>query len=479
MGAGGRHFLDPFAMLRRGRTENHNVGLRLFEALAVVGKTAFTRNAQFVNRFFHPFGFFVADPDDFGARMFCRKAQQVAHVKVIEIDARNFPAFGFHDAEFLAALRPASQQYFSTFVIGSRHRFDQNRGMNRRSFLEAGFAVASLTPLVQRLHAAATTQTSGPRIKIGFMGASHSHAFEKVRLAKESTDFELIGIHDAAEAVRQRFATSGVRFISQETLLNEAEVIAVESAVQDHARHAELALLAGKHVHLEKPPSDSLAAFQKLIHLAREKQRLLQVGYMWRFNPGINAALEAARNGWLGNVYLVRATINTSLSAGQRREVAQFRGGTMFELGSHVIDPVVRLLGRPEKVTSFLNHHGDEDDRLADNTVAVLEFSKTLAIITSATMQPGAGAHRFFEILGANGSALVKPIEQPVLHVDLAKAAGPYAAKAQMITFPPYKRYVAELVELAQAIRQARPLVVTPQEDLAVQEALLRACEMN
>ena len=43
---------------------------------------------------------------------------------------------------------------------------------------------------------------------------------------------------------------------------------------------------------------------------------------------------------------------------------------------------------------------------------------------------------------------------------------------------PEYKRYVPEFAELAQAIRANQPLSVTPEEDLLVQETLMRACDM-
>ncbi len=351
--------------------------------------------------------------------------------------------------------------------------------MNRRSFLKASATAASVAQFSRTLLAAETPKPARERIKIGFFGASHSHAFEKVKLVKESSDFELIGVCDDSASVRRRFDNQGVQFLSENELLTQAQIVAVESAVKDHARHAKLALSAGKHVHLEKPPADNLQAFRELVQLAAEKKLLLQMGYMWRFNPGINAAIQAARQGWLGEIYLVRATINTAITAEQRSEWAQFHGGTMFELGSHVIDPVVRLLGRPDKVTTFLKKHGRFDDTLSDNTVVVLEFPHALGVVTSATLQPGAGAHRFFEILGTNGTALVKPIEQPILQIDLAKAAGPYPAKTQAVNFPPYKRYVAEFRELAESFRERGSLTVTPQEDFLVQETLLRACEMN
>ena len=148
----------------------------------------------------------------------------------------------------------------------------------------------------------------------------------------------------------------------------------------------------------------------------------------------------------------------------------------MFELGCHLIDAVVRTLGKPEKLTPHLQRRGGDD--LADNCVTVFEFAKAQAIVTSATIQPNAFAHRSFEILGTNGTARVQPIEPPTLMFDLAKAAGSYQAGAQHIEMPTYRRYLPEFTELAASVRSGQPLSVSPETELIVQETLLRACEM-
>jgi predicted dehydrogenase len=189
--------------------------------------------------------------------------------------------------------------------------------------------------------------------------------------------------------------------------------------------------------------------------------------------------LEAARKGWLGDIYLVRGTINTQIPGERRPDWAEFKGGALFELGCHLIDPMVRLLGRPEKVTPSLNKHGNFTDTLADNTLAVFEYPKALAVISSSTLQPAAGPHRSFEILGTRGTVRINPIEPPGMQVDLSAAAGPYQKGSQVVKLPEYKRYVAEFAELAQAIREKKTLSTTPEEERLVQETLLRACGMR
>ncbi len=313
------------------------------------------------------------------------------------------------------------------------------------------------------------------KLKMGFLGTGHAHFREKHKVIAESG--ELIGLCEEDAVVRAK-GPADARWMSAEQLFAEADVVVVESPVKDHARDAKRALLAGKHVHLEKPPADTLPAFRELLQLAADRKRLLQVGYMWRSHPGINAALEAARRGWLGEVYLVRATMNTQASPGQRRDWARFRGGAMFELGCHLIDAVVRLLGKPLRITPHLQHAAMLDDELTDNTVAVFEYPRALAIVTSAPLQPNAGPQRFFEVLGTNGTARVQPLEPPALTFDLAKDAGPYAAGKQDVKLPAYRRYVDEFIALTAAIREGRALPVSAEMELDVQESLLRACEM-
>ena len=73
---------------------------------------------------------------------------------------------------------------------------------------------------------------------------------------------------------------------------------------------------------------------------------------------------------------------------------------------------------------------------------------------------------------------MVRPIQPPALEIDLAKAAGPYRAGQQTVEMPVYKRYVADLVEFAEAIRGVRPIPIKLEDEITVQQALLAASGM-
>lgn len=331
------------------------------------------------------------------------------------------------------------------------------------------------------LGGAASLMPPAPRrIRIAFLGASHPHASPKVFIAQKSADWDLVGVHEPDAAVMARYAKAGIAALSREQVLGDAsiEVIAVESDIPEHAADALAAIEAGKHVHWEKQPAIRLDEFRAVQQLAARTQRLYQIGYMWRHNPAINAALEAARAGWLGEILFVRGTMNTQIGAEMRRALARFPGGQMFDLAGHMIDPMVRLLGRPQRVVPFLRTSGLFADTLRDNTLAVLEWGRVLGTFSTASMHARHSTYRAFEIAGSEGTAVVRPVEPPSLMIDLAKAAGPYRVGTQVIPYS-YTRYVDDFIELAAAVRGERKLSVTAEEEFLVQETLLRVSGME
>lgn len=346
--------------------------------------------------------------------------------------------------------------------------------MHRRTFLTTAAGATAILATRPSLDAAEASR----RIPIGFLGATYSHGRDKIKLTQSSPDWEFVGVCDESAAGRRVCEQLGARWISQAELFQRAVVVAVESEVRDHAAHALLALQAGRHVHLEKPPAAKLTDMRAVVALAREKQLLLQTGFMWRYHPGFRALFEAVRQGWLGDVILVRAFMGNNLSPALRPEWAAFKGGSMFEQGSHLVDAAVRLLGRPRSVTPFLRRQGRFDDALKDNNVAVIEFERATAVIANTALQATSTPHRSFEVVGTNGTAILLPVEPPTLTLDLAQAAGPYRKGPQPVSLPAYQRYVGDFAELAGAVRGEAALSVSLDEELLVAETVLRASDM-
>jgi predicted dehydrogenase len=293
-------------------------------------------------------------------------------------------------------------------------------------------------------------------------GTKHSHAAGKLKAMKESPLYEVVAVSDEKSPA----------FLNDPAV----DLIVAECAVWDALDMGARSVAAGKHLHLEKPPGIDLDAFRRMIEEARDKKLLIQLGYLYRFHEGTSAALDAMHAGWLGDIQLIRATMNSDRDAPQRAVEARYKGGSLYELGGHVIDRVVAMLGRPRRVQHWLKHGTRVADNLNDNGLAVLEYDRACAVVSSAASMSGSGEHRVFEVVGSDGSFIIQPLEgAPVMKVQMREARGPYKKGWQEIRLKPQPRFTADFDELATAILSKRPLRYGYDHELLLHETLLRA----
>ncbi|MCC6798364.1 MAG: Gfo/Idh/MocA family oxidoreductase [Candidatus Hydrogenedentes bacterium] len=349
--------------------------------------------------------------------------------------------------------------------------------INRRSFIQSATGACA---------AAAFGHAAEPpaKLRCGILGIDHAHGLDVLEVLAKSPDFELAGVHEPDEAVRARFkdmpAAKDVRWLNKDELLRDISIrmVAIESGVPRLLELARAAVDAGKHVHIDKPAGASLPEFASLLKAAEEKKLLVQMGYMFRYNPGFDFVRRAVKEHWLGDVYAISASMCTELDDTKRQRIAQYRGGVMFELGCHLIDMIVLLLGAPTKVTPYLRHDGPQSDKLADNALAVLEYPRALVTVESAAMEPGAFATRRFKIAGTNGSIVLNPLEPPAAQLALHKPAGGYEKGSHAVNFDDLERHVLDFADFAACIRGDRAFVYTKEHDLLVQQTVLLASEM-
>lgn len=342
--------------------------------------------------------------------------------------------------------------------------------LSRREFCLAGAAQVLLG-----------SEGSERKIRLAVMGIGHAHAPSKVATLRAMPEFEFVGICEPdSSQPRERKPFEGVRWLSIKETLEDSSIqfVAVESRVQENLGYAQMAVDAGKFVHLDKAPGKDFGKLKKLLTDAAHRKRVVQMGYDWRYHPGMQAVIEAAKKGWLGDVYGLRATINKPISREERTQLAAFRGGIMFELGCHMIDRMVDLLGKPKRTSGFMRHDSRLQDGLADNTLAVFEYDRALAEIYVAAHQPNGNSYRTFEILGTNGTATLRPFSPQRLEVDLREAAGPYKADRQQVELPPEPGYRPAFLEMARIIRDGAAPLYSSEHDLTAQQALLTACQM-
>ncbi len=125
-------------------------------------------------------------------------------------------------------------------------------------------------------------------IGVGSMGLNHARVYHELDNA------ELTAVHDAdtraAEHAVRKFG--GTVAASLDELIERCDVVSVAAPTHLH-RDITLRLLnAGRHVLVEKPIADTPAHAAEMSDLAREKNLILQVGHIERFNPALDALEE-------------------------------------------------------------------------------------------------------------------------------------------------------------------------------------------
>lgn len=321
-----------------------------------------------------------------------------------------------------------------------------------------------------------------PRVRVGMLGTGHSHFMGKLNAVLANGDFELVGISENNSTARAKLQQdpkfANIKWMTEAEMLGDKSIhlIVVECRAWEAVPWGKKVIAAGKHLHLEKPPGNQYAPFKELVEEARRKKLLLQTGYLWRWHEGVSAAIDAAKKGWLGEVFMVRGTMNSDRGQEERDIEAKYVGGGLFELSGHVIDRMIEVLGRPKAVKSWLRHDTSVNDKLNDNNVAVFEFDKALGVVTQSAKMGGSGDHRSFEILGTDGSFVLNPeANPPRMRVFMKKAQGPYRAGWQDVPVAPQPRFIPDFAELAKAIKNGQPLKQSYDHELLLQETLLRA----
>jgi len=165
---------------------------------------------------------------------------------------------------------------------------------------------------------------------------------------------------------REYPGTVGLNSFAQALANDEVQGIVLATPAATHAALAEEALLAGKDVYVEKPLCLDENSGAELNRLAREKQRILMVGHLLWYHPGILKLKELIDTGELGRI---RYIYSNRLNIGKLRR----EENVLWSFAPHDISVILGLINEmPDTVQAqggnFLHQ------RIADTTVTMLNF---------------------------------------------------------------------------------------------------------
>ncbi|GAA4303208.1 Gfo/Idh/MocA family oxidoreductase [Compostibacter hankyongensis] len=186
----------------------------------------------------------------------------------------------------------------------------------------------------------------------------------------------------------------------------ELELVIINTPNVTHYEYAREALLAGKHVVVEKPFTATVSQARELMDLAQKQQRSLIVFQNRRWDSDFQAVKQVVEKHLLGD--LIEAEFHydryqPGLSYKKHKEIAQAGTGTLHDLGPHIIDQAICLFGKPEKVFARIQTNRPEASVNDYLNIVLLYPSLTVTLKSSLLVREPIPA---FVLHGVRGSFL-------------------------------------------------------------------------
>jgi predicted dehydrogenase len=209
----------------------------------------------------------------------------------------------------------------------------------------------------------------------------------------------------------------------------ELDIVLIATPPHLHTPMIDAALDTKLSIFVEKPFTLSAEDARRLLARSQQTVGTFQVGYVNRFNDIFMKVKQLIDQGMIGRLVSFRSdmfgrTVTRPSSGSGWRGTRDTGGGCLYEFGSHAIDLMVYLLGRPERVTGslltpvFSSH---VEDMVRTNVVYASGLTGSLTVNWSdeSFRKPT----NKIEILGEQGKILA---DQHELKVHLNRAQTPY-----------------------------------------------------
>jgi predicted dehydrogenase len=183
-------------------------------------------------------------------------------------------------------------------------------------------------------------------VGLGYWGPNLARNFDRLG------ETELRWICDASEEARERWAPQfpGARVTGDiDELLADPELdaVAIAAPVPFHADLAVKVLNARKHCFVEKPLAQSVADAERVVEAAEQAGKVLMVGHLLEYHPGVRKLKEVADSGTLGDI---RYIYGNRLNLGTLRPDEN----ALWSLGAHDVSVLLHLANEePDELHAF------------------------------------------------------------------------------------------------------------------------------
>jgi len=248
------------------------------------------------------------------------------------------------------------------------------------------------------------------KINIGVIGAGYwgkKIVDEYVRLGKQNLHINLQTVCDIREEnlkFCESYAVPSLTKYHKEAISSpEVDAINICTPNETHFDLCREALMAGKHVLVEKPMTLGSAEAYELVELAQKQNLVLSVGHIFRFNNALKITRTLIKKGFFGDLFYLNLRWTTLITPIEGREI-------ISDLAPHPFDILHFLLEKwPEKITCKAKAYRRK--KLEEMAYILAEFAdNTMAHIELNWLSPG--KTREVCVVGSNGFAKIDCLSQ-------------------------------------------------------------------
>lgn len=218
--------------------------------------------------------------------------------------------------------------------------------------------------------------------------------------------FNLYAVLERAKNVAKKKYPNIKTFRSLDDLLldKKIDLVIVNTPNITHFNSTKKIIEAGKHVVVEKPFTVTSAEAEVLIALAKSKNVKLSVYHNRRWDSDFKTVQKIINQGVLGNIIEAEFhydRFEPGLSYKTHKENETEGVGSLYDLGSHIIDQTLQLFGMPLSVFATLNSFRN-NSKVTDYFDVKLYYKQHYVTLKSSyfVLEPLAA----YSINGTNGS---------------------------------------------------------------------------
>ncbi|EAW12594.1 putative NAD binding Rossmann fold oxidoreductase [Aspergillus clavatus NRRL 1] len=167
------------------------------------------------------------------------------------------------------------------------------------------------------------------------------------------------------------------------------DVVIITTAPDSHYALTKLALEHGKHVVCEKPFTPTSQEADELVTIAQQQNKLLAVFQNRRWDADFVTLSKLVKNGSLGRVVEFETHFDRHRPEEPAVDASKWKnkvipgGSAIYDLGTHLLDQAVHLMGMPERVTAFVGSQRAVNTSGFEDSFTVLLHYKNGLLVTA------------------------------------------------------------------------------------------------